>query len=172
MGERIMTTMDIAHRELAAARAIRAKIATMTDDAETIRDTLDGEVDLQGIVRALVLTIAEEEAAVAANTALSNQYLARRSNIDARIETLRGLVGEAMELAEWKSLKLDIATISLRPGTRKVQVTDETQIPAAFWRTPEPVIDKKELLDALKDGQQIHGATLSNGGMIVTIRRA
>lgn len=45
-----------------------------------------------------------------------------------------------------------------------VRITDEAAIPREFFRTPPPAPDKVALGKALREGQSIPGAVLSNGG--------
>jgi hypothetical protein len=158
-------------REIQIAGQVKAHIAALTDDSQTIRDTLEGETDLEGLIRKVTLAVGEAEAHVASLRDLISQYGQRREQIEAQIEALRNLIVKAMELGEWKTLKLDVATLSVRPVAPKLQITDETQIPPGFWRTPDPQIDCKSLLETLKKGP-VPGASLSNGGVTVSIRRA
>jgi len=55
---------------------------------------------------------------------------------------------------------------------QKLIVTDESQIPTRFFKPQPPKLDRKELLDALKIGETVPGADMSNGGTTIQIRRA
>ena len=48
-------------------------------------------------------------------------------------------------------------------------VIDEALIPQTFFEM-RPHLRKRDLLEAMKDGEQIAGAALSNPGMSLTVR--
>lgn len=163
-----MSTRDAA-REIAAAAAIRAGIEALTDDVDAIRDTLEGETDLMGLVRRLVMSIGEDEAAVEGLTAYAAEIGERKRRISARIESCRALILQAMEIADMRRIETDIATISVRAVSPKLVVLAESDIPTRFWKA-EPKLDRAALQAALKDGP-VAGAELSNGGSTVMIKR-
>ena len=49
-------------------------------------------------------------------------------------------------------------------------VTDEAAVPEPFWRPQPPKLDRRALAEALKTGQSIPGATLSNGGTTLSLK--
>jgi hypothetical protein len=51
-----------------------------------------------------------------------------------------------------------------------VVITDEHAIPQAFWRPQPPKLDRKAIGEALKAGQAVPGAQLSNGGTTLAIK--
>ena len=62
------------------------------------------------------------------------------------------------------------ATLSVRAGTAKVEITDEKIIPAIYWNRPAPILDKRAVSDALKAGEAIPGAVLSNAAPSLSVR--
>jgi phage host-nuclease inhibitor protein Gam len=67
-------------------------------------------------------------------------------------------------------LSLTVATITMSEGREKAIISDENMLPDAYMRIKkEP--DKTAILDALKAGQAVPGAVLSNGGRTLTVRQ-
>jgi hypothetical protein len=187
------TTRDLA-REIEAARVLREQLAALNDEDLT-RDMIEGETSLNEMIASMIRQDGEDEAHVTALKAYADDMDKRKKRIEARIETRRGLLAVAMEMAGKPKAETAFGTITLGVTAPKVIVTEESEIPSGFWVTPPPQLDKKTLLAALKalraardeavkieDAYErekalqaikpIPGAELSNGGARVTIRRA
>lgn len=157
-------------KEINAATAVKAGLQTLTDDEDTIRDTLEGETNLDGIIRALILSIDEDKVMVDGLTARIKELSERKTRFDTRIEAKRTLIAQAMEIAEWKSKELDIATVSLAKGRQGLRILEEADIPAAYWKAGKPTLDRTALLNDMKENVKVEGAELSNGAPVLTIR--
>ena len=159
-------------REIEAAQLLRDQLAALAgDDEEVIRDTLEGATNLREIIRDVLASTGEDEAMLAGIDTYIEGLTARKRRIKDRVEYKRSLMTTALEVAGLPKLETDIATVSLSKVQPKVIVTDEAAIPTEFWKASEPTLDKKALGAALKDGREIPGCELSNGGATVTIRR-
>lgn len=164
--------MDIraeAIKDIDAIKALRAGIEALTDDEDAVRDTLDGEVDLTSLVTRLLDSINADEALMEGITGYARRLKARADRYKARVEAKRALIQQAMEISMRRSIETPVATVSIRKVAAKVVVTDETKVPAEFWKRPPPELDKRALLAALKAGD-VPGAQLSNGGETIDIR--
>lgn len=157
-------------KELSAAAALREGLQALTDDADAIRDTLDGETNLDGIIRALVVSIDEDKVFVDGLTVRIAELQERKSRFEARIEAKRTLIAQAMEIADWKKKELDIATVSLAKGRAGIRIVEEADIPAKYWKAGKPTLDRKMLLADLTEHVAVDGAQLSNGAPVLTIR--
>lgn len=159
-------------REAEAAQALRVALATQTDDEECIRDTIEGEVDLQtGIANVLAL-ITEDEILVAGIEQKIEQFNTRRAMFKRRIDACRTAIEQAMSIAGQETMRLPDATLSLKRTPPRAIVTDEASIPARFWKRPDPVLDKTALNAAARVNEDVPGMSISNGGFSLTIRRA
>lgn len=166
-----MISADIA----AQADAARVLLATYADvlagDEQAVADMVEGETDLRAAISIAVDRIAENDTLIAAIKDRADALAARRRRIETQSDTLRTAVCVAMEVATLKRLVLGEATITLKATPASALVTDEAAIPAKFWKPQEPKLDKRAVLDALKAKEAVPGATLSNGGSTVQIRR-
>lgn len=160
-------------RERRAAEALRETLSKMPDmDEETTRDTIEGETDLHGAIAGVVRLLTDTEVQVEGLTAIIEKMQARLKRYEDRRNFLRSAVEQAMVIGELPNLELPEATLSLGRRAANVVITDEARVPAKFWKPSEPTLDRKALKDALKNKEDVPGATLGNGSFSLTIRRA
>jgi hypothetical protein len=138
-------------------------------DERTLVDTVEGLSDYPDILAAIVRGAISDEYQVEAIEEHIADLEMRRDRFRERGRTRREVVREAMLESNIPKLTPPDFTASLRPAPPSVQVIDEAAIPARFWEQ-RPHLKKRELGDALKAGDQVAGATLSNPGMSLTVR--
>lgn len=159
-------------KEIEAAALLRAQIADLAGgDEEFVRDTLEGETDLDGLVSALVASIGEDEAHADGLKAYADKLAERRGQFEERASFKRTLIVKAMEVAGRPTIQCDAGTVSLKPVPPRAVPTEPADIPAEFWEPQPPKVNARALLAALKEGRAVPGASLSNGSVTVSIRR-
>ncbi len=163
-------TVAVLGRELHSAAEIRQALREH-DDPALILDMIEGSTNFHEAIAAVVEEIAEDEILFAGLEAKEAELGERKARIGKSIETRRQIILLAMDKAGVPTSKGPLATLSVRPTPPKVIVTNEAEIPAAFFIPQDPKLDKKALLAALKDGP-VQGAELSNGGLSLSIRKA
>lgn len=154
---------------------LKAALVDMGEDADDLHDTLAGEVDLIEALTRLDYQIIDAEIEAEGTKTIIAALTSRKGRADRRAEALRAIVLQAMEIAGEKKLNLPTGTLSVRVINPKLIVTDEAALPAIYFKTPDPVLDKAALKlawDELPEGQTIEGVSLDNGGVGLTIRRA
>jgi hypothetical protein len=158
-------------KEAKAVQALRESMAAaFADDDDLLLDTIEGETGLFEAIDKLLLSIhLDAGAAKGIQKAMSDLDL-RAGRLEKRAETARALIEQAMMLAELDKIERPTATLSLVRRAAKVEITEEAEIPAEFWKAGDPKLDKKALGQALKDGQAVPGAALSNQAPSLTIR--
>lgn len=160
-------------RETEAARTLLASMAdVLGDDAELAADTIEGETNLQEAMASAVARIAAIDAMTEGIRTAQDKLAARKARLEKQCDMIREGLAVALEVAGMKKLETPLATISLRATQPKVEVVDESAIPAKFWKPQDPRLDRKAVLDALKAKEDVPGAMLSNGGMAASIRMA
>jgi hypothetical protein len=195
------------HRSIEAAKSLRLELARMlllgddasADDLQALQDTFDGETTLDAEIRAAVLAIEEDEIFVSGIKAREAELKARRLRLEKRIEATRGLIEQAMTVAQWPKHEMDIGTVTLANAAPRVEIDQESEIPTQFWKRADPTLDKAGLGKVLKERQKalaaaqalkdeearaaallrvetdfppIPGAHLETGGKTLTIRRS
>lgn len=77
------------------------------------------------------------------------------------IDRMKEAVKNALELHGMTKIESPTVTLAIKQNPESVEVVNEAQVPAEFWREKiTRSIDKVELKKALKDGEQIEGAIL------------
>lgn len=154
-----------------AARCLLANIRDVIgDDDEMIATAVEGETSLLEAISGGVDRIEELKAHREAIETRIKDLGERRDRFEDQEARIKAAIHVAMGQAELRKLELPQATISLRAVPPKLETPDEAAIPSRFWKTPEPKLDRKAVLDALKDKEVIPGAVLSNGGETISIR--
>lgn len=160
--------------EAEAAKSLLANIAQVMADYATDDDLIADMVEAEtGLFEAIDAALLRRETDLALAEGLS-EYITtlqkRKRALEDRAEAMRVSILAAMQAAELKKVERPLATISRKPTPPSVIVVEEADIPTQFWKAQPPKLDKRELLAALKDGQDIPGALLSNGGETVQVR--
>ena len=152
-------------------RLLAERLADMDLDATTVADTLEasGLTDalpdkVQGVemvARAAEMHCPTIDAEIARLQALK----ARRQKI---AQGLRDYILWNMQNAGVERIECPLFCMSLKKNPPAVEVLDESQIPAGYWRTytpkpPEPRIDKPAIAAAIKKGDDVPGARLVQG---------
>lgn len=159
------------HLEMEAAQRLKEKLAAAYgDDADLIRDMIEGETSLHDAIGKATLELAAvegEKDGIEIAIAKLKERLTRHCN---RAQGIRDAIQAAMDVAELTSFKTPAATLSVRPSPPRVEVTDEALIPSVFFKQPAPVLDKNTLKSALKDGEAIPGCLLANQPPALSVR--
>ncbi len=139
-------------------------------DEETLLDTLEGMTNLNEMVAEVIRSRLDDLALIAALRTRIADMQARLGRLEERAEKKKEIVATVMERAGLKKLMQPDFTLSLRPTSPPLVVVDEAQIPDAFWKPQAPKLDRQGLIGALKNGRDVPGATLGNGGMTISVR--
>ena len=168
--------------ELEAARALRLYVAATVmhgeEDREpteaelqTIQDSFDGETTLDKAIEDSVLAIDKIEAYVIGLKAKIEQWRKLQERREKKIQTIRGLIEQAMATANWKKHEMDIGTVSMQKARDRVVIDDESAIPANFFKRSDPVLDKVALNKAAL-AAEVPGCHVEQGGAHLVIRRS
>ena len=158
-------------KETEAAKALIANMADVIgDDAELLSDTIEGETSLFEAISRAVNRINELGTLIASLGEYEKSMSARKSRLKQQADVLRTSVAVAMSVAGHKTMELPMATISRKHVPPGISITDEADIPPKFWIAGNPRLDRKALLEALRDGKSVAGAQLGNGGETLAIR--
>lgn len=156
--------------EAEAAASLLANLRTALDEDETLKlDMLEGETGLLEAVDSALDRLQEIDSFADAIKARMDDLRARKERLTRQADMIRAALASAMEMAEVKKLERPEATISVKAVPASAVVLDELEIPSDYWTPQPPKLDKRALLDALKQGP-VAGATLSNGGTTISIR--
>lgn len=164
--------MTLLQPEASRVSLLRERLLAVHEDLdeETLADTLEGLTDLQEMIGATLRSALDDEASIEALNARLDTMKSRLERLRGRVRSKREACAAAMGEAGYDKLAFEDMTVSLRAPSRKLEIADEAAVPDAYWRTPEPVIDRRGLGDALKAGLEISGVRFVEGGPSLTVR--
>ena len=155
---------------LAALDELRGTHGVILDTEDEVRLALAEEgIDVDTVLRRLVLASIQARSDEEAASSRIKDLIARRDRFAAHKETYRKLIiWLAGEMGKTNMTDPEF-TLSIRPGAAKVLITDASALPHGYFVT-ERVPLKTNIADALKRGEAISGASLSNSPSVLTIR--
>lgn len=161
-------------RAMSVLMAVRQRLLEedpdIASDERLFADMLDGESgDAMQIIHHMVRAALHASSMATAAKIRSQDMQERSRRYASREDTLRGAVMAAMEALSLRRLEEPDFTVGVSAGTPSVQITDVDALPDAFV-TIERKPDKSTIGAALKAGQEVAGATLSNATPRLTIR--
>ena len=124
---------------------------------------------VQNAVIAVARQAREARAMAEAAKAMADETAGRAARFMRRHDAMRGVLLAALDALGTRKIEGPDVTVSLRAGRSETVITDEAQIPDAYWRTVR-TLDKVALREDLKQGVVVDGAELANGLPSVTIR--
>lgn len=141
----------------------------LADDEELFRDTLEGNTRFNEIMDRLLNELRDNETLAEAAAARIGKIRERQTRLTHRAQFYRGLMHRLLSMTGIKFVALGEAKVSVVNSPDKVIITDESAIPDTFCKiVKEP--NKTAIKNAIKNGQYVPGATLSNGGTTIQVR--
>jgi hypothetical protein len=165
-----MSDRRLALETHAAARLKEQLVAAYGDDADLIKDMIEGETSLHEAIGHATLELAAVEGEKEGIEIAIAKLKSRLTRYCTRADGIRSAIHAAMETAELTSLKTPAATLSIRPSPPRVEITDAAQIPPVFLIQPPPSPDKTAIKAALKAGETVAGCALSNQPPSLAVR--
>ena len=139
------------------------------EDLETIREKIKQEIQNKstGIV-AVVRNLESNIAAIDTEIKRLQELKRLKQN---NITRLKEYTKECMNIQGIKKLETSLGNISIRKTPASVKILDETKIPLEYLNVKQVTsIDKKTLLDDLKDGLILEGIAELSQGTSLTIK--
>jgi hypothetical protein len=167
-----MSDIDhLLHKTIKAVDVLKEHLREVADDdLDVIRDTIEGETDLRGLIGIAVEQNVSDAGLVNGIASAIEKLEARKDRIEKRIAMRRVAILTAMQSGELKALETPAGTVTRKPVPPAALIVDEAAIPSDFWKAQDPKLDKKAVSDALKAGKVVPGAMMGNGGETIAIR--
>lgn len=141
----------------------------LAEDEELRSDMFEGSTDIKEVLTELINIDTNAKMLIDGIKDHIEHLRKRSERFDHRKQVARKLIMQIMETANLKKLELANGTISVSNTPQSVQIIDESKIPDEYFRIKKE-IDKTKIKDALKDGVEIEGVQLSNGGSTIRIK--
>lgn len=84
----------------------------------------------------------------------------RRRALENKAKRMKDYLQENLEAAGIKKVKGQLLTVAIQKNPPSLNVVDESLIDQSYFVEQKPVLDKKALLQAIKDGAEVEGAEL------------
>ena len=147
------------------------RLATLDLDETTISDTLESMVgDLQEKSIATAMAARNLESLAASIKEAEAGMAARRKAIESRVTRIREYLLTNMETAQISRIESPYFTLAIQENPPAVVIDCAVEIPEDYFKQPEtppPVVDKKLIAQAIKDGYTVPGAHLERGKRLV-----
>ena len=153
---------------LILADQLKAQFAHLDED--TLTDTLEGISQLPDLIAQIVRSGLEDEALFNALKQRLEEMQARRTRLKDRRDKKRDLAAWAMSHAKIPRIQADDFSLSLRPGSQRLEIQDESLVPSHFFVPQPPELDRAGLASALKQGEMVGGAVLVQGEPTIQVR--
>lgn len=151
--------------------ALQNKLQEQDFDEQTILDTLEGDsVAIQKKIEDYCYVIRNMESLPAELKAEEQRLAIRRKVYENRVEHIKNWLLTNMQAANITRIETTAFTIAIQANPPAVVVDDESVINEDYWRQPEPpppVLDKKAIAQAIKDGKTVYGAHLEQSVRLV-----
>jgi len=141
----------------------------LADDEQLRADMIEGETEAFEFLSRVVRSIGENKALASGIADYLGELAERKSRVERRIDAFRALAFHVMQKADLRKVELPEATLSVRNGTQKVIVSDETALPDTCIKVVRSP-DKTAIKERLSAGEEVPGAFLSNGEPSISIR--
>jgi hypothetical protein len=147
---------------------LKAQFAEL--DEGTLADTLEGVSQLPDLVIQIMRSGLEDDVLANALKQRVDEMHARLSRLRERHDKKRAMAAWAMSQAEIPRIQAPDFSLSLRPGSQRLEVYDETRMPSRFFVPQQPRLDRAGLSCALKAGETVEGAILVQGEPTIQVR--
>ena len=138
-------------------------------DDETLADTLEGLSDLPEMIEEIVRSSLDDEAMILGLKSRSDAMVARLGRLKERQQKKRQLAAWALGSAAIAKLKAVDFTVSLSEGALRLEIGDESALPARYLIPQPPKLDRAAIGAALKEGIAVEGAKLVQGQPYIVV---
>ncbi len=149
-----------------------AELANSDMDAEMIADTLEGmQGEFEDKAEAILAIIKNEQALSEALKAEAKNLADRAKSCVNRVDNLKAYLASSMETMEVKKVSAGVHSLSVRKGSKSVEIKDVDSLPSEFVNYETTIKPDKNLIrEKLKLGQLISGAELVTGKSSLIIK--
>jgi hypothetical protein len=130
-------------------------------DPEVMNDTLEAiEGEIESKVDNTAMVLKTVEANIKALKDEEKRLADRRKSLENQNKRLKEYLHDQLKSIGMKKVKGTIFSANIQNNPPSLNITDETKIPEEYWVQPSPSVNKKELLEKIKNGEEIEGAEI------------
>lgn len=151
------------------------EFSRMYNQAETEEEMLqaeqyliNAEVELSEKVENIAKFIKNIEAERDVFKKESDRLASKAKSLGNKVDSLKRYLQDSLEVSGVDKVKGSLFTVSLRNNPFSLDLSSAEHIPMEFKRTPEPVVNKRELLKHIKEtGETFEGVELKRTRSLV-----
>ena len=129
-------------------------------DTDTLNDTLESiEEEIHDKAENIAKLVKNLNADVDALKSEEKRLADRRKSLENKVTHLKEYLQNQLEVAGLDKVKRPTLTVSIQNNPPSVKVLDEKLL-SDYMIPQDPKLDKKAILTALKEGQEVNGAEL------------
>lgn len=147
-----------------------AEFPELAEDEQALWDTLDGINGAQDFIASLIRGSREDDAMASGIKEYEAELRARRDRLERRAKARKDAAFEMMQALGLRRLERPDFLLTVSARKPSVIITDETAIPH-FLMSTKVYPNKERIAAELRQGHEVPGATLSNGGESLTVRK-
>ena len=134
------------------------------DGGEGLEDTLESITDaIEEKAVGYGKVIKNIEAQIEAIKIEEKRLSDRRKSLESSVRRLKDSLYESMKLTKTKRIKSELFTFNIQNNPPSLNIENEDAIPFEYYQPQAPKVDKKELLNAIKNGLEIEGVSIKQG---------
>ena len=88
---------------------------------------------------------------------------AQRKMLNNRVQALKDYLQENMNVMGKKKVESGLFTVAIQKSPPTLKIDDDKYIPDGYWIPQPPKLDRKELLQDIKLGEEIEGVEIVQG---------
>lgn len=136
------------------------EIAEMLDE-EQLQEALSGiEDDIENKADGYAKVIKELEAQAKAQKEEAKRLSDRARSLENSVKRMKESLQDQMLLMNKRKIKTQLFSFNVQKNAPSAHITDDELLPKRFYEEQAPKLNKKELLNAMKAGEEIPGAEI------------
>lgn len=152
-----------------ALQRIRTIAEALDDDDPDKLEMMNVEGDYSGLMEWAIRKRTEQLATETANKELADLYKNRATRFAKKAEKMNDILAIILKSARETKFQGISGTVTIKSVPPKPIIQDENLVPDRFYKI-ERKLQKSLVNQAVKDGEQVPGVVMDNGGETITIR--
>lgn len=138
------------------------KVQTMIENGEDgLQDTLESiNLAIEDKLENIGKVIRNLDGEITAFKSEEKRLAERRRTIENEVKRLKLYAEESMKATDNRKVKAGTFTFAIQKNPPSASIVDDSLVPKSYYKQADPVLDKKLLLQALKNGESVPGAEL------------
>lgn len=134
------------------------------DGAEGLEDALlqlNDAIEEKAVNYAKVIRNLESQSAAIKDE--EKRLYERRKSLENNVKRMKESLYDAMKYNDKKKIKTDLFSFNIQNNPPSLSVLDDSAIPQGYWIAQDPKLNKKEIMNDIKQGVSVEGVEVTQG---------